>query len=111
MSSPPDETPHIFAEGTWLQGSVVSFVLYGIVFVLSIMCWRSLWPRMRTHNTGYRRCRFFFCCVTFLFVVSTIFAAYTAFELENSFIKHRLYPGGMIKLWIRLHPRLVLSRA
>ncbi|KAG0706095.1 hypothetical protein DFH29DRAFT_903570 [Suillus ampliporus] len=84
----------IYAEATWLQGAIVAAILYGMVVVMSYVCWRSLWPRIRSHATGYRKNIFFFCYVTLLFVLGTIYIAFTAEETQNSFIYHRLYPGG-----------------
>jgi glucan phosphoethanolaminetransferase (alkaline phosphatase superfamily) len=91
-------TPKVFVESTWLQGSIVTIFLYGIVVCLSVICWRSLWPRTRLHNPGYKKCRFFFGCVTFLFVLATIFAAFVAETSEKVFIQNRLFPGGMSEL-------------
>ncbi|OAX42280.1 hypothetical protein K503DRAFT_710954 [Rhizopogon vinicolor AM-OR11-026] len=83
-----------FAETTWLQGAILSAFLYGIVVVFFAMCWRSLWPRIRSHNSGYKKCRLFLCCVVFLFVMATILAVSDAYETQKAFIENRLFPGG-----------------
>lgn len=95
MSYRPDESStQIYAEGAWLQGAIVTGVLYGVVIVLSAMCWRSLWPRARYHGTGYKMNRFLLCYVAFLFVVGTIYVAFNSQITQMGFIDNRLYPGG-----------------
>ncbi|KAG0699713.1 hypothetical protein DFH29DRAFT_775751, partial [Suillus ampliporus] len=84
----------IYAEATWLHGAIVAAIFYGVMVAMSYMCWRFLWPRIRSHATGYRANIFFFCYVTLLFVLGTIGMAFTAEETQNAFIYHRLYPGG-----------------
>lgn len=95
MSYRPDESnEQIYAEGAWLQGAIVTGVLYGVVIVLSAMCWRSLWPRAQLRGSAYKKNRFFLCYVTFLFVVGTIYVAFNAQITQMGFIDNRLYPGG-----------------
>ncbi|KAG1740467.1 uncharacterized protein EDB91DRAFT_1248351 [Suillus paluster] len=95
MSYRPDESnEQFYAEGAWLQGAIITGVLYGMVIVLSAMCWRSLWPHTRSNATGYKRHRFFLCYVTFLFLVGTIYVAFNAQITQMGFIDNRLYPGG-----------------
>ncbi|KAG0699117.1 hypothetical protein DFH29DRAFT_938111 [Suillus ampliporus] len=96
MSYRPDEsTEQLYAEGAWLQGAIATGVLYGVVIVLSVMCWRSLWPRRtRSHATAYKRNRFFLCYVAFLFVVGTVYVVFNAQITQMGFINNRLYPGG-----------------
>lgn len=95
MSYRPDESnDQIYAEGAWLQGAIVTGVLYGVVIVLSAMCWRSLWPRAQSHGTGYKKNRFFLFYVAFLFVVGTIYVAFNSQITQMGFIDNRLYPGG-----------------
>ncbi|KAG1822352.1 hypothetical protein EV424DRAFT_793301 [Suillus variegatus] len=95
MSYRPDESNAlIYAEGAWLQGAIVTGVLYGVVIVLSVMCWRSLWPRAQSHATGYKTNRFLLCYVAFLFVVGTIYVAFNAQITQLGFIDNRLYPDG-----------------
>ncbi|KAG1734760.1 uncharacterized protein EDB91DRAFT_587063 [Suillus paluster] len=84
----------IYAEATWLHGTIVAAIFYGVVVVMSYMCWRSLWSRIRLHATGYRKNIFFFCYVTLLFVLGTMYMALTAEEAQLSFIYNRQYPGG-----------------
>lgn len=95
MSYRPDESnAQIYAEGAWLQGAIVTGVLYGVVIVLAAMCWRSLWPRAQFHGTGYKKNRFLLGYVAFLFVVGTIYVAFNAQITQLGFIDNRLYPGG-----------------
>ncbi|KAG1718563.1 hypothetical protein EDD22DRAFT_941914 [Suillus occidentalis] len=95
MSYRPNESnAQIYAEGAWLQGAIVTGVLYGVVIVLAAMCWRSLWPRAQPRGTGYKKNRFLLCYVAFLFVVGTIYVAFNAQITQMGFIDNRLYPGG-----------------
>jgi hypothetical protein len=98
MSYRPNESStQIYAEGAWLQGAIVTGVFYGVVIVLSAMCWRSLWPRAQYHSTGYKKNRFLLCYVAFLFVVGTIYVAFNAQITQMGFIDNRLYPGGNVQ--------------
>ncbi|KAG1722694.1 uncharacterized protein EDB91DRAFT_1174341 [Suillus paluster] len=94
MAYSSESSSQIYAEATWLQGAIVGAMFYGVVVVMSFMCWRLLWPRIRSHSTGYRKNIFFFCYVTFLFVLGTMDAAFSAEETQKTFIYNRLYPGG-----------------
>jgi hypothetical protein len=96
MSNRPDEsTMQIYAEGAWLQGAMVTALLYGVVIVLSVMCWRTLWPRIKRSHDSYRKNLFFFCYVTCLFVVGTVYVVFNSQITQLGFIDNRLYPGGM----------------
>ncbi|OJA17259.1 hypothetical protein AZE42_03037 [Rhizopogon vesiculosus] len=96
MSNSPDEpTVQIFAEGAWLQGAMITAILYGVVIVLSIMCWRTLWPRIqRSRDIGYRKNLFFFCYVTSLFMIGTVYVVFNSQMTQLGFINNRFYPGG-----------------
>ncbi|KAG2076399.1 hypothetical protein BDR04DRAFT_1068642 [Suillus decipiens] len=95
MSYRPDESNAlIYAEGAWLQGAIVTGVLYGVVIVLAAMCWRSLWPRAQSRSTNYKMNRFLLCYVAFLFVVGTIYVAFNSQITQMGFIDNRLYPNG-----------------
>jgi len=96
MSYRPDETTlQIYAEGAWLQGAIVTAVLYGVVIALSVTCWRILWPRIRSHDSGYKKNFFFFCYVTSLFLIGTVYVVANSQVTQLGFINNRLYPGGM----------------
>ncbi|KAG1722692.1 uncharacterized protein EDB91DRAFT_202697 [Suillus paluster] len=94
MAYNSESSAQTYAEATWLQGAIFAAMFYGVAVVMSFMCWRSLWPRIRSYTTGYKKNRFLFCYVTFLFVLSTMNAAFSAEETQKTFIYNRLYPGG-----------------
>ncbi|KAH7883042.1 hypothetical protein F5I97DRAFT_1815368 [Phlebopus sp. FC_14] len=95
MSDAPDESAQqIFAEGTWLQGAIVTAVLYGIVVVLSVMCCRSLCSSIRARDAGYRKNIFFLCYVSLLFTIGTVYVACNSEITQLGFINNRNYPGG-----------------
>ena len=84
-----------YVEGTWLHGAIITAVLYGVVVDMSIMCLRSLWPRIRLHDTGYRKNIFLFCYVTFLFVLGTIYMAFIAEMAHRALVSN---PEGVCEL-------------
>jgi len=112
MSNRPNESnAQLYAEGTLLQGGLVTCILYGVVVVLSVLCWRSLWLRIRSHSTGRRKNILFFCCVIFLFIAGTVYTAFNMRGIEMTFINNRNFPGGMGKLRFRLYLVLMFSLA
>ncbi|KIJ64812.1 hypothetical protein HYDPIDRAFT_40011 [Hydnomerulius pinastri MD-312] len=95
MSDSLDIPPaQIYAEGTWLQGAIVTAILYGIVVVLYVMCTRSLWSRIRSRDVGHKKNVFFLCYVTFVFALGTIYVAFNTDITQLGFINNRNYPGG-----------------
>ncbi|KAG2150465.1 hypothetical protein DEU56DRAFT_729175 [Suillus clintonianus] len=89
-----ESSAQIYAEATWLHGAIVAAMFYGVVVILSFTCWCSIWPRIRSHATGYRKNIFFFCYVTSLFVLGTLYMAFSMEETQKTFIYNRLFPGG-----------------
>ncbi|KAG2125017.1 hypothetical protein DEU56DRAFT_585563 [Suillus clintonianus] len=94
MAYSSESREQLYAEATWLHGAIVAAMFYGVVVIMTFICWRSLWPRIKSHATGYKKKRFFLCYVAFIFVLGTIYIAFTAEETQNAFINNRLYPGG-----------------
>lgn len=92
----PDETAYqLFAEATWLQGAIVTAVMYGVALTLACMCFRSLWIRIRSRGPSYRKDIFFFCYVFVVITCATIYNIANAQVTQLGFIDRRNYPGGM----------------
>ncbi|KAH7928341.1 hypothetical protein BV22DRAFT_1044714 [Leucogyrophana mollusca] len=95
MSYSPNESPaQLFAEGTWLQGAIVTGVCYGVVVVLFLMCCQSLWRRINSRDIGYKKNMFFLAYVIFIFALGTIYMAFNSQITQLGFINNREYPGG-----------------
>lgn len=94
-SDAPDETAReLFAEATWLQGAIVTAVMYGVALTLACMCFRSLWIRIRSRGPSYRKDIFFFCYVFVVITCATIYNIANAQVTQLGFIDRRNYPGG-----------------
>ncbi|KAH7910908.1 hypothetical protein BJ138DRAFT_48492 [Hygrophoropsis aurantiaca] len=92
--SPNESSAQLFAEGTWLQGAIVTSICYGVVLVLYLMCFQSLWRRIHTRDLGRTQNIFFLIYVTFIFALGTIYMAFNAQITQMGFINNREYPGG-----------------
>lgn len=90
-----DSASQTYADAVWLQGAMVTAVLYGVVAVLSVTCWRALWPHIQPGGTGHRKTLFFFFYVTFLFLIGTVYVVSNSRVTQSGFINNRFYPGGM----------------
>lgn len=91
----PDETAYqLFAEATWLQGAIVTSVFYGVALTLVFNCVRSLWYRIRSRASGYRRDIFFLGYVLFVFACASVYQVANAQITQLGFIDRRNYPGG-----------------
>lgn len=96
MSSyaPDESADQLFAEATWLQGAIVTSVFYGVALTLTSMCVRSLWNRIRSRGSGYKRDIFFLCYVIFVFACASVYQVANAQITQLGFINRRNYPGG-----------------
>ncbi|KAI6165276.1 hypothetical protein EDD17DRAFT_1799727 [Pisolithus thermaeus] len=91
----PDESAYqLFAEATWLQGAIVTSVFYGVALTLAFNCVRSLWYRIRSRGSGYRRDIFFLGYVLFVFACASVYQVANAQITQLGFIDRRNYPGG-----------------
>lgn len=91
----PDESAYqLFAEATWLQGAIVTSVFYGVALTLVFNCVRSLWYRIRSRASGYRRDIFFLGYVLFVFACASVYQVANAQITQLGFIDRRNYPGG-----------------
>ncbi|KAI6041473.1 hypothetical protein EDC04DRAFT_3109721 [Pisolithus marmoratus] len=96
MSSyaPDESASQLFAEATWLQGAIVTSVFYGVTLTLAFMCVRSLWSRIYSRSSGYKRDIFFLGYVIFVFACASVYQVANAQITQLGFIDRRNYPGG-----------------
>ncbi|KAG1809582.1 uncharacterized protein BJ212DRAFT_1378402 [Suillus subaureus] len=95
MSNTPDESPaQLYAEKTWLAGSIMTGVGYGIVLALSWLCLQSLWYRTRIKDADYTRNCFFLGYVCVMFTLGSLFIGSNSQFTQLAFINDRNYPGG-----------------
>ncbi|KAG2340469.1 hypothetical protein BDR05DRAFT_966731 [Suillus weaverae] len=95
MSNTPDESPaQLYAEKTWLAGSIVTGVGYGVVLALFWLCMRSLWYRTRVKDADYTRNCFFLVYVCVMFILGSLFMGSISQFTQLAFINDRNFPGG-----------------
>lgn len=95
MSYPwaPDETPtQIFIEESWLQGTLLSNIAYGVELTLFGMCFDLLIRQMNSTNRKRQYCLLTF--ITSIFMLGTIFKGANARFTQLESIEDRNYPGG-----------------
>ncbi|EED84966.1 predicted protein [Postia placenta Mad-698-R] len=61
----------LFAESTWLQGALLSNIVYGVELALFGICFKLL--VQHTNRQNYRRQLFFLSFVTLVFILGTVF--------------------------------------
>ncbi|KZV71943.1 hypothetical protein PENSPDRAFT_629408 [Peniophora sp. CONT] len=92
MSYAPDEPSEaIFAEKTYLQGTVLTGVAYGALFMLYCICIHLLWARRRR---GIRGSDIFLVYTTLILILNTLNLAGATSFAQLAFIDNRNYPGG-----------------
>lgn len=92
MSYAPDEPSEvIFAEKTYLQGTVLTGVAYGALFMLYCICIHLLWARKRR---GIRGSDLFLVYTTVIIILNTLNLAGATSFAQLAFIDNRNYPGG-----------------
>jgi hypothetical protein len=95
MSNTPDESPaQLYAEKTWLAGSIITGVGYGVVFALTCLCVQSLWHRTRIKDAEYTRNCFFLAYVCVMFILGSLFLGSNSQFTQLAFIDDRNFPGG-----------------
>jgi len=89
----PNETfVQIFVEETWLQGALLSNILYGVELTLFLICFTLLWRQINQFNK--RRQLSLLAFITAIFILGTLFMGSGAKFTQLSFIENRNYPGG-----------------
>ncbi|KZV71936.1 hypothetical protein PENSPDRAFT_378087 [Peniophora sp. CONT] len=92
MSFAPDEPSEaIFAEKTYLQGTVLTGVSYGALFMLYCICMHLLWDRRHRKAPGNT---FYMIYATFILIFNTLNLAGATSFAQLAFIDNRNYPGG-----------------
>ncbi|KAG2132048.1 hypothetical protein DEU56DRAFT_953015 [Suillus clintonianus] len=95
ISNAPDESPaQLYTEKTWLAGSILTGVGYGVVLALFWLCLRSLWHRTRVKDADYTRNCFFLGYVCVMFPPGSLFMDSNPQFTQLAFINDRNYPGG-----------------
>ncbi|KAG1850819.1 hypothetical protein DFJ58DRAFT_793205 [Suillus subalutaceus] len=95
MSYTPDESPaQLYAEKTWLAGSIITGVGYGVVLALFWLCLQSLWHRTRVRDADYTRNCFFLVYVCVMFTLGSLFIGSNSQFTQLAFINDRNFPGG-----------------
>ncbi|EED84843.1 predicted protein [Postia placenta Mad-698-R] len=89
----PDESHHdLVAETEWLQGAMLSGILYGVEVTLFIICFKLLVQQMRREN--YKRQCILLAFITTVFTLGTLLMYSIADMTQLSFINDRNFPGG-----------------
>ncbi|EED84965.1 predicted protein [Postia placenta Mad-698-R] len=89
----PDEPPDVlYAEKTWLQGALLSNIVYGVELALFIMCFKLLVRQM--DRTNRRRHLILLVFISVLFILGTIFVYSLSEFTQLAFIEQRNFPGG-----------------
>lgn len=92
MSTKPDESSgQLFSEKTYLQGTVITGVAYGALFMLYCICVPLLWTRKRR---GIQRSNLFLLYTTAVMVLNTLNLAGATSFAQLAFINNRNYRGG-----------------
>ena len=92
MSYAPDLPGEaLFAEKTYLQGTVLTGVAYGALFMLYCICVHLLWTRKRR---GIRGSDLFLVYTTLIIILNTLNLAGATSFAQMAFIDNRNYPGG-----------------
>ncbi|KAG1769724.1 hypothetical protein EV702DRAFT_1202751 [Suillus placidus] len=95
MSNTPDKSPaQLYAEKTWLAGSILTGVGYGVVLALFWLFLRSSWHRTRVKDTDYTGNCFFLGYICVMFILGSLFMSSNSQFTQLAFINDRNYPGG-----------------
>lgn len=95
MSYTPDESSaQLYAEKTWLAGSIMTGVGYGVVLALFWLCLQLLWRRTRVKDADYARNCFFLVYVCVIFTLGSLFMGSISQFTQLAFINDRNFPGG-----------------
>jgi hypothetical protein len=93
MSWTPDLPPKVlFSEKTWLQGTIVCAVVYGVDLTLFAICFHLL--VIQINRTNYRKLGILLLYISLAFILVTLFMGSLAQYTQLAFIENRNYPGG-----------------
>ncbi|KZT08005.1 uncharacterized protein LAESUDRAFT_677219 [Laetiporus sulphureus 93-53] len=89
----PHETPaQIYAEETWLQGALLSNIVYGVELALFVICFGLL--ARKTTRSNYKSNVPLLVFITVIFMLGSFFMGAGAKFTQLAFIENRNYPGG-----------------
>lgn len=91
-STPQETAARLFAESTWLQGALLSNIVYGVELALFGICFKLL--VQHTNRQNYRRQLFFLSFVTLVFILGTVFVYSNSEFTQLAFVDDRDSPGG-----------------
>jgi hypothetical protein len=89
---PAEDEKAILNERTWLAGTILAAVAYGIVFILFVLTFKQL--IRTTTKSNYTQRRLLMIYITLLFILGTLYIGSIAKMTELGFIDYRLFPGG-----------------
>ncbi|KAH7882884.1 hypothetical protein F5I97DRAFT_1977455 [Phlebopus sp. FC_14] len=101
MASPytPDEpSSSIRAEETWLQGALLSGIVFGVEITLAAMSFSAIYKQMGSTNRIRNAC--FMAYIVVLSALMTAAQGLSAEFIQMGFITHRYYPGGPSQFFI-----------
>ncbi|KAF9815214.1 hypothetical protein IEO21_04731 [Rhodonia placenta] len=89
---PDEDAESIYSEKTWLQGSLLSNIAYGVELTLFVMCfWILAW---QTNRSNFKQQLFLLLFISIIFILGTIFMGAQAKVTQQAFIEYRNFPGG-----------------
>ena len=89
---PAEDEKTIVNERTWLAGTILAAVAYGMVFILFVLTFKQL--IRTTTKFNYTQRLFFKIYITLLFILGTLYIGAVAKMAEFGFIDYRGFPGG-----------------
>jgi hypothetical protein len=89
---PAEDETTIINEQTWLAGTLLAAVAYGMVFCLFVLTLPQLIKT--TTRDNYTQRRLLIIYITLLFILGTLYIGSVAQLTEFGFIDYRLFPGG-----------------
>jgi len=89
---PAEDEKTIINERTWLAGTILAAVAYGMVFTLFVLTFKQLIKT--TTKDNYTQRRLLIIYITLLFILGTLYIGSVAKMTELGFIDYRLFPGG-----------------
>lgn len=89
----PDETSvQFYAEETWIQGALLSNIVYGVELALFVICFGLL--ARKTTRSNYKSNAPLLVFITIIFMLGSFFMGAGAKFTQLAFIENRNYPGG-----------------
>ncbi|KZT08019.1 uncharacterized protein LAESUDRAFT_698085 [Laetiporus sulphureus 93-53] len=93
--APYEDAATILAEETWLQGALLSNIVYGVELTLFAICFALLVKQV--NRLDYERPVAFLTFITVIFILGTFFMGANDKFTQLAFVENRNYPGGPSK--------------